>query len=68
MVERSNLKDQMKKAFPKRLENDIECLFNELEFETDHFHSHVEEYYLNEETVSVPYRIYIFRKSGNRVT
>lgn len=59
MVEKNILKNQMKKAFPNRFENDIECLFNELEFQADHFHSHVEEYCVNEELISIPCRIYI---------
>lgn len=59
MVEKNILKDQMKKAFPSRFDNDIESLFDELELSADYFHSHVEEYCINLEYIFIPYRIYI---------
>ena len=49
----------MKNAFPKKYEDIIEQFTSKIDFEDSHFNDYTEEYYINNECVQIPYRIYI---------
>lgn len=51
--------NQILEAYPDRMRFDVNSILDKVDIQSNHFHEYIEEYYIQNGIVKIPYRIYL---------